>query len=243
MLGAPMYADRQRTESRLRAQTIFEKIRARICLLDYPPGNVLREQDLAAEFEVSRTPIRRVLQRLEHDGLVYSRQGHGTIVTTTDLGKLRDIYFVRMKLAEAIGASGPEPPRPETIEQLRLLARRCESILDAPDQRVFGEINIGLHDQIHGVIRNETLRRLSDQLFYQTARLWFYLLPTLDWKEEISDLQQEILQVTDAMRVGDLVALGYIHRNHLSMVMIRLWHRSGADAFGLRRSSSPGLPP
>ncbi|MEZ5475956.1 MAG: GntR family transcriptional regulator [Thiolinea sp.] len=47
-------------------------MRRRICLLDYPPNTRLREEDLASEFGVSRTPLRRVLGHLESEGLVKS---------------------------------------------------------------------------------------------------------------------------------------------------------------------------
>ncbi|MBC7285646.1 GntR family transcriptional regulator, partial [Hoeflea sp.] len=112
-------------EKRPQAQQIYETLRERICLLDYAPGASLRERDLAVEFGVSRTPLRGVLQRLESDGLIRSRHGHGTFVTDIDLESLRDVYFLRMKLAELIGASGPLDPTRDTMDALDELAQRC----------------------------------------------------------------------------------------------------------------------
>ncbi|MEM8689161.1 MAG: winged helix-turn-helix domain-containing protein [Pseudomonadota bacterium] len=68
-----------------RAKQIYEELRERICLLDYKPGEIIKERDLADEFGVSRTPLRRVLQMLENDGLIQSKQGHGTVVAEIDL--------------------------------------------------------------------------------------------------------------------------------------------------------------
>ena len=68
----------------MRFEAIHAEIRERICLLHYPPGHTLRRAELAREFGISRTPIRRVLQRLEYEGLVESRHGIGTIVTLID---------------------------------------------------------------------------------------------------------------------------------------------------------------
>ena len=63
------------TKPQARIERIYQTLRRQICLLDYAPGTVLREQDLAGQFDVSRTPIRHVLNRLALDGLVESRQG------------------------------------------------------------------------------------------------------------------------------------------------------------------------
>jgi len=70
------------------------------CLLDFPPGAVLSEANLANEFDVSRTPIRRVLHRLEFEGLVDIRNGVGTLVTDIDLQTFKETYDLRMRLAE-----------------------------------------------------------------------------------------------------------------------------------------------
>src|SRR5436853_462241 len=89
---------------------IYECLRDRICLFEYAPGTLLREAELAAEFGVSRTPIRQILQRLEGEQLVDIRDGVGTIVTSVDFACLKDVYELRLKLTELIGDLSPKVP-------------------------------------------------------------------------------------------------------------------------------------
>ena len=74
--------------ARDRFERMHDEIRRRICLLDYAPGTRLSEETLAAEFGTSRTPLRRVLARLESEGLLQSVHGVGTFVTDVDLTEL-----------------------------------------------------------------------------------------------------------------------------------------------------------
>ena len=53
----------------------------RILIGDIPPGSALQENTLAGEFNVSRTPIREALIRLEADGLVRIVPKQGVYVT------------------------------------------------------------------------------------------------------------------------------------------------------------------
>jgi DNA-binding transcriptional regulator YhcF (GntR family) len=99
--------DKPLTGARERFERIYGTIRDRICLLEYEPGTRLAEEDLAREFGVSRTPIRRVLSRLESEGLVESRHGVGTFVTDVDIDNLAQVFQLRMELAlrQASGGS------------------------------------------------------------------------------------------------------------------------------------------
>lgn len=215
-------AARTLTKPQARIERIYQELRRMICLLDFPPGMVLREQDLAERFDVSRTPIRHVLSRLALDGLVESRQGVGTTVTTIEFEDLLDVYYVRAALAEAIGDSDPVPPGPEVFAALDALAARCDALGEEIDLRAFGEINIGLHSQILRIIRNRPLREVTDRLFYQTARIWFQVLPRFSWQRGVLELRQEIEEVRQAMARNDLKAVGLVHRNRLSTVMLLL---------------------
>jgi AraC-like DNA-binding protein len=61
--AAELEPARRPSPARERLERIYATIRDRICLLEYQPGERLSEEQLAAEFAVSRTPIRRVLSR------------------------------------------------------------------------------------------------------------------------------------------------------------------------------------
>src|SRR3546814_2838391 len=67
---------------------IYHALRDRICLLEYPPGLRLSEEEIAQEFDVSRTPVRRVLARLESEGLVERSEEH-----TSELQSLMRISY------------------------------------------------------------------------------------------------------------------------------------------------------
>ena len=221
---------RQQTVSRERSERIFRTIRERICLLEYPPGSALRERDLADEFGVSRTPIRAVLQRLEFEGLTYSRQGHGTLVTGIEYEQLREIYLVRMKLAEMFGVAASLDNAAEVRADLAALAAACDDIAGRLDLERFARINIGLHTALQRMIANQVLKNQLDTLFYQAVRLWFYTLSSIDWGYEIDELKDEILELERFLAAGDLESMGYVRRNHLSLVVRQLDRLTGREA-------------
>lgn len=208
--------------ARARFDAIYTDIRNRICLLRYPPGHVLAETELATEFGVSRTPVRRVLHRLEYEGLVESRHGVGTIVTRMDLERLREIDALRMRLSELIGDLSPTPRHPEDALHMRALLHRCRAIRDRIDLEEFGRINIAVHEELSKAIGNQALREMNDHLFFQTARVWLQFLPMTNWGEEIDAFCGEITDLAAAMELNDLSTLGHIRRNAISMSRVRM---------------------
>ncbi|WP_372387328.1 GntR family transcriptional regulator [Xanthomonas axonopodis] len=64
----------------------------------YPPGSRLRQEALAAEFQVSRTPIREALNQLEAKGLVVQRKRQGAIVASPSVRDVRENYQVRSEV-------------------------------------------------------------------------------------------------------------------------------------------------
>lgn len=81
--------------SNMSVKEITDEIKKRLISLEYRPGQLIKETDLAAEFHVSRTPIREALQKLEFDGWVVIRPRNGTYVTEVDLHYLRNAFDLR----------------------------------------------------------------------------------------------------------------------------------------------------
>lgn len=213
---------KQGNKSSLKSDSLYEAIREKICLLQYQPGMALREEALAAEFNVSRTPIRRVLQRLEHEGLVTHNQGAGVIVTTIDLKQLKDVYELRLKLAEFIGDMMMVRIPPEIIENLELIQEQCIAIKERYDVTEIGRLYHHFNEVMLNTISNRPLQRISDQLFHQTARVWLDILPELDWEQEVEIMHKEISDVLQHLKSGEMKQAAIVRRNHMSMLLQRI---------------------
>lgn len=210
------------TNSRERFQRIYHTLRNRICLLDYPPGTRLSEEALAAEFGISRTPLRRALGRLESHGLLQSVHGVGTIVTDVDIEAFAQVYQLRMELAELVGKLSPVQPNAETLQIFADLEDRAQSLLRNPDPKAFAHLNIDFFHALMRLTDNEPLRDISERLYYQTARIWLKSISHMSLSEEVAIFVREVAEITTAVRIGDVSAAAYIRRSHISMSFKRL---------------------
>lgn len=214
----------QRRESQAeRFDRIYKEIRGRICLLEYEPGTLLNEGLLAEEFGVSRTPVRNVLSRLNYEGLVETRNGVGTMVSEVDIKTFKDIYELRMRLAEMMGDMSPISPEPATIETLKNLRDRAKLLCDtAKDLTAYTCLCNELHELIIAQIGNVSLREMTDLLYYRAARTWLIYLGNLDWREELQILHHECTEILLAMEIGDMRGVGNARRQFLYMMLTRI---------------------
>ncbi|MFT4065467.1 GntR family transcriptional regulator [Paraburkholderia sp.] len=207
-----------------RGQTpdIYRVVRDRICSLHYPPGTLLGEGVLAEEFEVSRTPIRQVLQRLEYEGLVETKNGVGTIVSGVDFREYRDTYNFRLRLSEMLGDFCSPADAPQALERIERLIPRATALSSQP--RNFDEFWAILHElhfAINELIRNRELRQTHDRCYFQASRVWYNFAADL-WDEEIEYLNRELEECCRALRAADMRALGLVQRNYISFGLARI---------------------
>jgi DNA-binding GntR family transcriptional regulator len=230
IIGAPARSDsdfRRPTPSRERFERIYRILRDRICLLEYPPGARLSEEELAEEFEISRTPVRRVLGRLESEGLVEARHGVGTIVTDVEIEELAQTYHLRMELAVLIGRLSPIPRTDEDLDRIRALIARCDAISSDADHKAFARLNMDFFSEITAMTGNPPLREISERLYFQTSRIVLKTLPRLNLADEWAAFRREMADILAAAEIGDLESVGHIRRSHISMSFKRMMRYAG----------------
>ncbi len=203
-----------------RFERIYKVIRERISVLEYGPGTVLNETLLSEEFNVSRTPIRSVIQRLNYEGLVTTRNGVGTTVTEVDVKTFKDIYALRMRLAEDLSLLSPVMPGPEMLDELRNLQRRARELRTGPpDHKAYAILCNAVHEQELELTENKVLAEMNDLLYYRAARVWLSFLPNIEWDEATGILENEITDTIRAMEIGDMRGVGNIRRQHLYIIL------------------------
>lgn len=212
--------------ARGRFERIHDEIRNRICLLEFPPKMRLSESALAAEFGISRTPLRRVFGRLEDEGLLVSIHGVGTFVTDVDYEELAQVYQVRKELAVLLTRLSPVAAGPELIEGLRAVLRRADDLRKQPSARAFAELDRDNFLLLLRLTANAPLREIAKRLYFRTARIWVQQVTAsrIDLIQEIEVFHRESLDILAALEIGDLDAVGHIRRAHISLSFARMQH-------------------
>jgi DNA-binding GntR family transcriptional regulator len=210
-----------RTASRLSTADIYRELREQICLLDIEPGSRLTEEGLAKIFGVSRTPIRQVLDRLEFERLVDQDRGSGARVAVLDSRELRDVWAVRLKVAELVGDFITVPARVHLVDQLRAIRDELDEVGADRDLRRLGQLYNRFHDTFLELLSNRTLKWMYDVLYHQTAREWLQFLPEMDLDAELEMMREELDRTIEAMQEPDGDRLAELRAKYMRLLLNR----------------------
>jgi len=94
-------------------------IQARVLAGEFASGSRLRQESLAAEFGVSRTPVREALRKLQAAGIVQLEPRRGARVRGPSAREVREAYEVRAELEGLAAALAAERIRDEELRRLR----------------------------------------------------------------------------------------------------------------------------
>lgn len=130
------------------AEGVYEEIRAQILSGRRFGGEWLREEDLASEIGVSRTPVREALRRLAADGLVRHERHRGVQVLSWSVDDLEEIFTIR-GLLEPFGARLAAMSEALDLDALDELATAMDR---AADPRRDPEALTALNNRFHTAI-------------------------------------------------------------------------------------------
>lgn len=200
---------------------IHKALKERIILLDLPPGTRLREEHLAAEFGVSRTPIRQVLDHLEYEGLVESVEGAGARVSGLDFKSLRDVWAVRLKIGELVSDFVRLPASEAAVAAVRAVRSDLGRVRETRSVRELGAAYNRFHEAMLSIVDNQALTRIHDLLYVQTARMWMQFLPEMDLDAEIEIMAEEVEQTLEALEGDSARRLAEIRTDHMRRLLAR----------------------
>jgi DNA-binding GntR family transcriptional regulator len=118
-------------------------IQARVLNGELATGTRLRQESLAAEFGVSRTPVREALRKLQATGLVEVQPRRGALVRGPTAREVREAYEVRAELEGLAAELAATRVRDGELRRLRdaqaLFRQSVASLLTWRDRRVADE--------------------------------------------------------------------------------------------------------
>ncbi len=147
-----------------------------------PGGAVLQENEIAARYGVSRTPVREALQRLHQDNLI-GRKGRFYTVVQPPLERIRELYEFREAIEASTIVLCCRRASEETLEQIRAIVEEQQ---DAADQKRFYDYE-RLDALFHVAIANGGDNRLlTHQLEVSYDQIWFSKVGNLVSLQEYS---------------------------------------------------------
>ncbi|HEY3300922.1 MAG TPA: GntR family transcriptional regulator [Methylophilaceae bacterium] len=96
-MSRPLYSFNAKLPNAL---AIYTQLKELITSFEMLPGQRLTESELALKFNVSRTPIREAIKRLETEGFIDVHPKRGCYVRALDISELSEYYEVRIALEQ-----------------------------------------------------------------------------------------------------------------------------------------------
>ncbi|MGO4740602.1 GntR family transcriptional regulator [Bosea sp. 2KB_26] len=218
-------SSQQATHGLSRVDYVLQALRDAIQSGKLKQGTRLREEDLAEQFGVSRTPIREALGRMQSRGLVEAVPGRGLIIAEITGTKIIELYSLRAILEGAAARFAAEHASPTEIDILNALAQRCA---EAQTPQLAAIANIKFHQMIYEVARNRYLGPALGELQDTIALLSG---TTFEKEGRLEEVTQEHLAIIKAIKERDLDAAEAAARAHVTnakLIRISRLMESGA---------------
>lgn len=137
-----------------------ELIRSAIVEGRLEPGQRLKEEELARELGISRTPIREALLVLQTEGLVDAAPNRGASVRAYDAADLEDLYLLRAVLESFAARLAAARISGEEVAELRASCERFGALRATDDVTELVRENVRFHDVILAAARSERLAQM-----------------------------------------------------------------------------------
>lgn len=164
------------------ADRAYEEIKKRIFEFELMPGDRVSESELAEQIDVSRTPLRQALQRLQHEGFVEAIPKVGWLIPALDFDKFDALYDFRVLLechaVRTLCASDTDRSRLHKLSRVWQVPAKER----LQDPRKVGALDEAFHAQIVECTGNaemmRTYREITERMriirrldFYKSERI------------------------------------------------------------------------
>ena len=197
-------------------EVVYNDMRSRILSLELKPGTPLSFSNLKPQYNVSISPIRDALKRLESEGLVEIRPQSGTSVSLIDMAKVRDERFRRLYLElGAIEKAFSHGISEQFISSLEDNISKQKTMFECRNTAAFIELDNALHRMFFEQCGHE---KVFDSMIavsgnYHRIRMVSYLFDDI-----FANAIRQHEEILAALKTGSLETVLSLERSHISKI-------------------------
>ena len=136
--------------------TAYRTIKHKILSFEYSPGYQLKEIPLSKELNLTRTPIRKAIVKLENEGLVRTYPHRGAFVTTLSNKETEEIFEVREALEVKAASLAIRRASRDDLDRIRSGLEKRESLISQTKPK-YVIPDIDFHQELIKLSKNELL--------------------------------------------------------------------------------------
>jgi DNA-binding GntR family transcriptional regulator len=141
-------------------EEVAERLRTSIFSHEFAPGDWVDEQALAAQYGISRTPMREAIKVLASEGLITMKMRRGAYVTEVSKSDLSQIFTVLALLEGQACREVTKIATEKELDDLDSLHLKLERSAADRDLDLFFAINQQFHDKIQEICANPWMQRV-----------------------------------------------------------------------------------
>ncbi|MDN6373872.1 MAG: GntR family transcriptional regulator [Brevibacterium aurantiacum] len=196
------------------AERAYRLIRAQILNGTHQPGTMLGEAGLAADLDVSRTPVRVALARLQDEGWIIIYPKRGAIVQGVDERTVAELADARFVLETTAVDRAPDALRQKLADALDTSIHAQREAFDAGDIAAFIDLTLQFHRGFVEAGDNQVMLELYSQL---SDRHRFILFASGDrLLDRCEEIIAEHASLVEHLRTGDSTGFANTLRGHLA---------------------------
>lgn len=177
-------------------EIVYEELRMQILTGKIKPGTRMMEIELAQDMDVSRTPIREAIRKLEKEGLVVIKPRKGAYASEVSIKDMVDILEVRGTLEGLAASYAAERMTSKEKEELIDISKKFDEAVARGDMAEMISYDTKFHHLIVESSRNNHLIHMVEQL--QELVLRFRYIYYKDFKRA-EEMSPEHRRISDAI--------------------------------------------
>lgn len=192
------------------SKPVYDHLKKMIQSGQLKPGLKLVQEDLAKQLGVSRTPLLKALQNLEHEMLVESKPRRGMFVKEVSLKEMIDVYDCREGIECTAVRLAIERSSTQELKKLRSIFEPFLS-QDKIDFKKYTTADERFHNSIINQAKNPVLTRMSNLSTIQARVYDFGLI------RKPEETLLEHLNIIEAVVSKDIALAVQAMRTHISL--------------------------
>ena len=191
-------------------EAVYTELRRRIINLDLAPGSRLKEQELAEQLQVSRTPLREAIKLLLAEDLLQQLPAGGVVVPPLAVRDIEELYTCRAALEGIQAAEAARMAVAGDLIAMNAIVERNALLVGFADDAM--ELGHSLHARIGVIADNTWANRLHQQVDGHMSRYRTLSNSTQERREKALAEHRAIVAAISA-REPDLA--GRLARDHV----------------------------